>query len=236
MIGGGAMKLKFGLNNNQLKIIAIISMLVDHVGEALFPHVYILRVIGRFAFPIFAYMIAEGCKYTRNRVRYLAQIATLGIVCQLVYFFAMGSLYQGILITFSLSIITIFAIDLFIKKKNFSSCAAMILTVASVIFIAVVMPIIFKAQGFALDYGALGVLMPIAVYYLPKKWQKLSASSIILLARALLYGEYRWFALLAVPLLMLYNGERGKANLKYLFYIFYPTHLVVIYLLGLLIR
>ena len=78
--------------------------------------------------------------------------------------------------------------------------------------------------------------MPIAVYYLPKKWQKLSASAIILLARALLYGEYRWFALLAVPLLMLYNSERGKANLKYLFYIFYPTHLVVIYLLGLLIR
>ena len=211
-------------------------MLVDHVGEALFPDVYILRVIGRLAFPIFAYMIAEGCRYTRNRAKYIGQVAALGIVCQLVYFFAMGSLYQGILITFSLSIITIFAIDLFVKKKNFSSCAVMLLTVASVIFIAVVMPIIFKAQGFALDYGALGVLMPIAVYYLPKKWQKLSVSAIILLARALLYGEYRWFALLAVPLLMLYNGERGKANLKYLFYIFYPTHLVVIYLLGLLIR
>ena len=236
MIGGGVMKLKFGLNNNQLKIIAIISMLVDHVGEALFPDVYILRVIGRFAFPIFAYMIAEGCRYTRNRAKYIGQVAALGIVCQLVYFFAMGSLYQGILITFSLSIITIFAIDLFIKKKNFSSCAVMLLTVAAVIFIAVVMPIIFNKQGFAIDYGALGMLMPIAVYYLPKKWQKLSASAIILLARALLYGEYRWFALLAVPLLMLYNGERGKANLKYLFYIFYPTHLVVIYLLGLLIR
>lgn len=211
-------------------------MLADHVGEALFPDVYILRVIGRLAFPIFAYMIAEGCKYTRNRVRYLAQIAALGIACQLVYFFAMGSLYQGILITFSLSIITVFAIDNFLKKKNFSSCAVMLLTVAAVIFISVLMPIIFKGQGFALDYGALGVLMPIAVYYLPKKWKKISASALILLARAALYGDFRWFALLAIPLLMIYNGERGKANLKYLFYIFYPTHLVAIYLLEILIK
>ena len=230
------MKLKLGLNNNQLKIIAIISMLIDHVGEALLPDVYILRVIGRFAFPIFAYMIAEGCRYTRNRAKYLGQIAALGIACQLVYFFAMGSLYQGILITFSLSIITIFAIDHFIKKKNALSCVLMILTVASVIFVSVVMPIIFNKQGFAIDYGALGMLMPIAVYYLPKKWQKISAAALILLVRAALYGDFRWFALLAIPLLILYNGKRGKANLKYLFYIFYPTHLVAISLLELLIN
>ena len=230
------MKQKFGLNNNQLKIIAIISMLIDHVGESLFPDVYILRVIGRLAFPIFAYMIAEGCKYTRNRAKYLGQIAALGIACQLVYFFAIGSLYQGILITFSLSIITIFAIDHFVKKKNAASCTLMILTVAAVMFVSVVMPIIFKKQGFALDYGALGLLMPIAVYYLKDKRLKLGASALILVARALLYGDFRWFALLAIPLLCLYNGERGKANLKYLFYVFYPTHLVVIYLIELLVN
>lgn len=230
------MKQKFGLNNNQLKIIAIISMLIDHVGESLFPDVYILRVIGRLAFPIFAYMIAEGCKYTRNRAKYLGQIAALGIACQLVYFFAIGSLYQGILITFSLSIITIFAIDHFIKKKNVPSCILMILTVAAVIFVSAVMPIIFKKQGFALDYGALGLLMPIAVYYLKDKRLKLGASALILVTRALLYGDFRWFALLAIPLLCLYNGERGKANLKYLFYVFYPTHLVVIYLIELLVN
>ena len=230
------MKQKFGLNNNQLKIIAIISMLIDHVGESLFPDVYILRVIGRLAFPIFAYMIAEGCKYTRNRAKYLGQIAALGIACQLVYFFAIGSLYQGILITFSLSIITIFAIDHFIKKKNAPSCILMILTVAAVIFVSAVMPIIFKKQGFALDYGALGLLMPIAVYYLKDKRLKLGASALILVARALLYGDFRWFALLAIPLLCLYNGDRGKANLKYLFYVFYPTHLVVIYLIELLVN
>ena len=61
---------KFGLTNNQLKIIAMISMLIDHIGVAMFPNVMILRIIGRLAFPIFAYMIAEGCFYTKNKARY----------------------------------------------------------------------------------------------------------------------------------------------------------------------
>ena len=79
-------KLKFGLTNNQLKIIAMISMLIDHVGVVLFPKLKILRIIGRLAFPIFAYMIAEGCQYTRNRFKYLLIIAGMGITYQVVYF------------------------------------------------------------------------------------------------------------------------------------------------------
>lgn len=55
------------LSGNQLKIIAMITMLIDHIGVNLFPSVTIMRVIGRLSFPIFAYMIAEGCRYTRDR-------------------------------------------------------------------------------------------------------------------------------------------------------------------------
>ena len=51
---------KFGLTNNQLKIIAMVSMLFDHVGKELLPQYTVLQIIGRLAFPIFAYMIAEG--------------------------------------------------------------------------------------------------------------------------------------------------------------------------------
>ena len=57
------------LSGNQLKIIAAISMTVDHLGFILFPSLIILRIIGRIAFPIFAYMIAEGCRYTKNEKR-----------------------------------------------------------------------------------------------------------------------------------------------------------------------
>ena len=93
-----------GLTGNQLKIIALISMTCDHVGLQLFPDVLFMRILGRLALPIYAYMIAEGCRYTRNRRKYLLRMASLAAVCQVVYFFAMGSLYQCILVTFSLAI------------------------------------------------------------------------------------------------------------------------------------
>ena len=56
-----------GLTGNQLKLIALFAMTCDHVGLQLLPNVLILRILGRLALPIFAYMIAEGCRYTRNR-------------------------------------------------------------------------------------------------------------------------------------------------------------------------
>lgn len=112
------------LSGNQLKIIAMITMLIDHIGVNLFPSVTILRVIGRLSFPIFAYMIAEGCRYTRDRKNYLFTIAALGILCQLVFYVFTQSLYQGILITFTISIVTIYAIDGLIYGKNNYSRAA----------------------------------------------------------------------------------------------------------------
>ena len=111
-------KNRFCLSGNMLKVIALIAMTCDHVGLLLLPQYEFLRIIGRLAFPIFAFMIAEGCRYTKNRTKYFFTMASLGILCQLVYFFAMGSLYQYILITFSLSVILIYAIDFAAKRKK----------------------------------------------------------------------------------------------------------------------
>ena len=55
-----------GLTNNQLKLIALVTMTLDHIGVVLFPQAQWLRIVGRLAFPIFAYMIAEGCRHTAN--------------------------------------------------------------------------------------------------------------------------------------------------------------------------
>ena len=225
---------KIGLNNNQLKVIAMISMLIDHIGVQLFQECEVLRIIGRISFPIFAYMIAEGCFYTKNRAKYLGLIAALGVGCQLVYYFAMESLYQSVLITFTLSISVIFAVDFFIKKKDFLSGVLMIVVVLSVAFIVLVLPELLAKLGFKIDYGVFGVLLPIAVYYMPSKWWKVAAALAVLIVQGVVRGGLFWVALSAVPLLALYNGERGKYNLKYMFYIFYPTHLVLIYAISLL--
>ncbi len=226
---------KFGFTNNQLKIIAMAAMLIDHVGVEIFPEHQIFKILGRLAFPIFAYMIAEGCFHTKNRRKYLLMVAGLGVGCQVVYAIVAHSLYQNILLTFTLSIIMIFSIDNYLNKKNKASLIALLTTAFSVVFVSLIAPIHFKEQGFKIDYGFLGVMLPIAVYYAPTKKLKIIFTAIILILRIIFVGEIQIFALATIPLLLLYNGKRGTRNLKYVFYIFYPAHLVLIYLIDMLI-
>ena len=228
---------KIGLTNNQLKIIAMLSMLIDHIGVAMFPNVMILRIIGRLAFPIFAYMIAEGCFYTKNKARYFFMIFGLGMICQLVFFFFMGSLYQGILMTFSLSIICIYAIDCYLKKREWKSLSLMIFTVFAAAFLSINLPMILADKtDFEFDYSALGILLPVVIYYSKNKLIKMLFTALILILLSEIYFTYQLYSLLAIPLLLLYNGERGKYKLKYLFYIFYPLHLVLVYFISFFIR
>ena len=196
----------------------------------------ILRIIGRLAFPIFAFMIAEGCYYTKNKAKYFFMIFGLGSICQLVFFFLTGSLYQGILMTFSLSIICIYVIDNYFKKRDWKSLSLMIFVVLSTIFLSVILPTISTKTGFEFDYSYLGVLLPILIYFSNNKLQKLLFTATIMCLLSYMYYSYQLYSLLALPLLLLYNGERGKYRLKYLFYIFYPAHLVIVYFLSLFIR
>ena len=221
------------LNNNQLKIIALISMVIDHAGLLLFPRAAIFRILGRLSFPIYAYMIAEGCAHTKNRKKHLGMILGMGLIFQIVWFLFSRSLYHNILLTFSLSIGMIYAIDGLIKNKNNRYRILMILVIIFILFIGVMCPILFGYYGFYLDYGVWGIFLPVLIYFAPTKVTKLIYSTILLCAMACFSNITQWFALLSIPLLALYNGKRGKHNLKYLFYIVYPLHLVIIY--GILI-
>lgn len=229
----GEQKTRFGLTNNQLKIIAMITMVIDHVGEMLYPDIIILKIIGRLSFPIFAYMIAEGCYYTRNRIKYLGIISVMGVVFQLIYYCFMGSLYMGVLITFSLSIITIYAIDSLINKNNILRKILALIGILIVLIISIVLPLTIKEQGYILDYTVLGVFLPVVIYYSKGKWLKLIVAFIALLLLAIYYGGIQYYSLISIVLLALYNGQRGKAKLKYAFYVFYPLHLVIIYAIQL---
>ena len=80
------------LTKNQLKILAIVCMTIDHIGVTFFPHVPLLRMIGRLAFPIFSYGIAEGCRFTRNKFRYFGGVFLCGVVCVLA-FLPVGGFY-----------------------------------------------------------------------------------------------------------------------------------------------
>ena len=225
---------RLGLTNNQLKIIAMAAMLIDHVGRQLLPQWTWMTVVGRLAFPIFAYMIAEGCHYTLHKARYLLMVACLAVICQGAYFFTTGSLYQNVLVTFTLSIGSIFAMERFLRKPDVASGAVLAVIMVGVVALCTVLPRLTNGE-FAIDYGMVGVLLPVSVRFAPGKWGKLTCAAVMLALLAVTMFPLQWYALLALPLLALYNGQRGKWKLKYLFYIFYPTHLLVIYLLQTLI-
>lgn len=220
-----------GLTGNQLKLIALVSMTCDHVGLQLFPDVLFLRILGRLALPIFAYMIAEGCRYTRNRRKYLMRMVSLAAVCQVVYFFAMGSLYQCILVTFSLSIGLIYAMDRWQERGDATSRLLALGILAAVFLLCVVLPDFLP--GFEIDYGIMGVLLPVLIYFGKPSHHYLLAGLILL---GFAYGGIQWWALAAIPLLAVYNDQRGNYNIGKLFYIYYPLHLMVIYGISLLIK
>lgn len=216
------------LTSNQLKLLAMLTMTIDHIGVQLFPGILWLRIVGRLSFPIYAYMIAEGCVHTRNRRNYLLQMAGLALLCQLVYFFAMGSLFQCILVTFTLSIVTIYAID---SKVRWRAPA----TLLAVLFLTELLPLLLPGTDYAVDYGLLGVLLPVAVYLGKTRRQKLLLSAILLCLLALNFGGVQWYSLLALLPLALYSGQRGKRRIKWLFYLYYPLHLAAIYGISLLL-
>ena len=223
------------LSGNTLKIIAMLSMLLDHVGLYLFPDKLAFRAIGRIAFPIFAYMIAEGCKYTRSRTKHLCGIALFALGVQIVYFVATGSYYHSILVTFTLAIALIYALDNLVKERSVPSLLIALAVFSAAVFMTLLVPLIFKNNDFRLDYGAAGVFLPTAVYFAPDKKSKLLCTLGIMTLKAAFEVPLQFFSLLSLPLLTLYSGKRGKYKLKYMFYIFYPLHIVLIILIGFLI-
>ncbi len=225
----------FGLTGNQLKILALIAMTIDHVGFLLLPQYPILRLIGRLAMPIFAWMIAEGCEHTRNRARYLFTVLGVGLVCQVVSWVAERSMTQCILITFSMSILLIYVLDLANRKRGFFTLCLLGITVIAVCYVCVFLPQDIPGLRFSVDYSIYGVLLPVAIYLGRTKAEKLLLSAGVLIMLAIGYGYFQWFALLSLPLLALYNGRRGKMRLKYLFYFYYPLHLAAIYGIGILL-
>lgn len=224
-----------GMNSNQLKIVALLAMTCDHIGKQLLPQIEILQIFGRLAFPIFAYMIAEGCIHTKSKKKYLLTMAGLAAICQIVYFVAMGSLYQCVLVTFSLSIGCIYLLEYVGKKKTFFAYLGCILGILLIVFVCNVLPELLRGTDFAIDYGIIGVLLPVGIYLGKTKKVKLGVMVVLLAMLALKMGGIQWYAFFSLLLMALYNGKRGNLKMKHLFYIYYPLHLLGIYLIGLVV-
>ena len=246
-------------SGNALKIIAAITMLIDHFGLMFYPQNMALRAIGRLAMPLFAFMIAESARYTRNKFKHFAMLFGLGAICQIVYRIAMGENSMellNILITFSLSTLILYALEAFktslFKGNNQKALKRLpppLLT--SFILVLSIVGAYFFCNRFTVDYDFWGVMLPVFANLLdfravkkklgddtPKWIHRVDALPLRIACFAvgmlLLYWDSlsidfpMEYMFLTLPLLLLYNGERGKVNLKYFFYLFYPIHLVLL--------
>ena len=237
------------MTSNKLKIIACISMAIDHIGFILFPQITVLRYLGRLALPIFAFFIAEGCLYTRSKIKYFLQMFLLAVFCQLFYLAEalmagkITRVYLNILFSFCLSIIVcsaFIALTNAIKngqKKNIFLCLLAFLgSVGLTVFCCTALSKIFGIK-IIVDYGIVGALLPLYALIFNNKAQRLicfSIGTIIYCIGQAPIQPYVWYSLLALPLIALYNGERGSKKLKWAFYVFYPLHFAIIYGISLI--
>jgi hypothetical protein len=89
-VKGIAGKIRLNTDTDFLKLVAIVSMLIDHLGARVFPQYVEMRYIGRLAFPLFAYCMAVGCVFTKNIGKYALRVGIMAILVQPLYVTAMG--------------------------------------------------------------------------------------------------------------------------------------------------
>jgi hypothetical protein len=236
--------MKFGfLSSNILKIVACISMLLDHIGFIFFPQYVIFRILGRIAFPIFAFMIAEGCFYTKNKLKRLLVMSNFALIMQIGLYMFTGMTDFNIFIHFSLSIIVIYLIDYIEEKiKNKQLIFAIITTLATLLLLAYLYWFSENYNYLYSNYGIFAIIMPVVLYvikkYLPNINHIVCVPVICIFMYLMLLKikfPYQLYGMMSCLFIILYNGKKGKLNLKYLFYIFYPLHFIILYGIQMLI-
>lgn len=245
------------LTSSSLKIIAITAMFIDHfAASGVFgllsnsdynDTIYtILRIIGRLAFPIFCFSVAEGFHHAHDKYKYLLRLSVFALISEIPFDLAFNlavpittskSVFdfsdQNVFFTLALGLLAIIVFDMFKDKKELYQRIPGFLSV----------PVIgYFADKLKTDYGFMGVLMIFCFYYFRGNFLGISISTFvinILMVNIDVYYLFtesnppfinfvQLFAVLPLIFIYIYNGERGL-NLKYIFYWFYPVHLILLF-------
>ena len=239
-----------GITGSTLKIIAMISMLIDHIGASIIEngvlpkvssdsvisgnvaalHTYnvwygvdmVMRFIGRLAFPVFCFLLIEGFLHTRDWKKYTLRLLAFGFISEIPFdlafhrrFFDFS--YQNVFFTLLLGVLVMAGMQYFEKKSelsialNYSGQAVVVIVGMSAAFLM------------RTDYGAFGVFVIAGLYFLRKQeaWQTVFGCVAFC---------WEFTAPLAFIPIRMYSGKRGM-DLKYVFYAFYPVHLLILGLL-----
>ena len=217
------------LSGSALKVIAVLSMVADHCAYYLMEHgtlLYeVMRCFGRIAFPVFAFLIAEGFQHTRNRMKYFLQLLGFAVISEVPWYLLNGADgTHNVLFTLALGVMALAAFEA-LKKDD-------------ILFWAVILSIAGFATWFGVDYEWRGILMMVVFYLFgnvsnPSFPSGRKAQIICSFPLMMHYGIVG--ALLACLVIACYNGTRGFIHgqvVKYGFYAFYPVHLILLFYIN----
>ena len=252
--------LKRGLSGSTLKLIALSSMLIDHTGAivvlrmirnrggttAMTAEAYqafmseyswlvslydLMRLVGRLAFPLFCFLLVEGFLHTRHLSRYLRNLGLFALLSEPCFDLALNGVWleftsQNVFFTLVLGLLTLTGIQWIEQHFGNLHYAAAWLLKALVTAVGCLLAFLLRT-----DYAACGVLC-ISLMYLFRAHRELSfgAGCVPLV----FLSSSQFFSFLGLPLIWAYNGKRGL-SLKYIFYAFYPVHLLLLHLITILI-
>lgn len=236
---------KISLNANQLKLIAIIAMTIDHIADLFYPVFpaqplpITLHLIGRLTAPIMWFFVCEGFHYTRNAKKYMLRMFIFVVISHFAYCFAFGinpipfstGIFNQTSVMYPL-FISVVILWLQYEEKSMNKYLKF----------AIVFVLIWSA--FPADWSCIAVL---AIQHMYRKRGDVKGQMIAIVFWVFFYGVISFFfvskvyalvlvgVLMVYPLLKTYNGEKGKAGwMKMFFYIYYPLHLIIIGILRIL--
>lgn len=212
---------KISLSGSSLKILALLIMLIDHMGAILFPQYFFLRIIGRLAFPIFCFLLVEGFIHTKNVKKYALRLGIFALISEIPFDLALFNRpfdfsHQNIFFTLFIGLLVLIGIHKFKQRPWIGYC---------IFIIGIIIAELSKV-----DYGSFGVII-ILLFYIYHQHHNLIILTLGLFIFSLLLTPVEVFATLAIIPITLYNGKRG-ISLKYVFYAFYPVHLLILYLIA----
>lgn len=171
---------------------------------------YEVFYIGQSSFPIFAYLSAYGYTLSSNKEKFIKRVLIYGALLQ-IPLFIVGISYINIFVTIGLGLLAVY----FIENNQHPLVA----------------PILLFSYFTELDYGIYGILLMIVAYYCKNRVLLYGLAIIVMQYLWIEYGYFshnQWWSIVAIPLLLLYNGELGYRKMKWFFYVYYPLHVAII--------
>ena len=226
------------LNGFHLKLIAACTMFIDHMGYTLFPGVVWLRCIGRVAFPLFCFLIAEGCVHTHDRKEYALRLFAFALLSEIPFNLMTGWAVwnpydQNVLWTLLAGAAVCWLMDGALKRRT---APAFVLTGAAMV------AAFWLLEVFCTDYGGWSMLL-VAMFYGVRRAPYGQAAKMAAQAVGLAFFcigvmggvTIELWALTALVPIWLYNGQRGFSHkaVQYGFYAFYPLHILILSLIAL---